>query len=90
MTTYEQLVTTPDAWLDALLGYLGVDLSARQRRRLISARDFAVKRENPSAHVRQVQPGDHARKLRPETIAWLDAKFAEVLDWYAGRAATAA
>lgn len=90
LTTYEQLVTTPDAWLDALLGYLGVDLSARQRRRLISARDFAVKRENPSAHVRQVQPGDHARKLRPETIAWLDAKFAEVLDWYAGRAATAA
>jgi hypothetical protein len=90
LTTYEQLVTTPCAWLDALLVYLDVELSPRRRRRLISADDFAVRQENPAAHVRQVQPGDHRRKLRPETIAWLDAKFAEVLDWYANRPAIAA
>jgi hypothetical protein len=82
LTTYEQLVTEPQAWLDELLTYLGVELSPRQRRRLISPQDFAVKREDPKAHVRQVQPGDHLRKLSDETIGWLNAKFAEVLAWY--------
>lgn len=82
LTTYEQLVTNPDAWRESLLAYLGVVMSRWRKRRLISAADFAVKRENPAAHMRQVQPGDHARKLRPDTIAWLNAEFAEVLDWY--------
>ncbi|MEX2186853.1 MAG: sulfotransferase domain-containing protein [Pirellulales bacterium] len=82
LTTYERLVTSPRAWLDELLGYLDVRLSRWRRRRLISPSDFAVKAENPAAHVRQVQPGDHARKLKADTIAWLDVKFAEVLDWY--------
>jgi hypothetical protein len=83
LTTYEQLVTAPQTWLDSLLAYLGVELSAWRRRRLISPRDFAVSHEDPTSHVRQVQPGDHARKLDAATIAWLDAKFAEVLAWYA-------
>jgi hypothetical protein len=83
LTTYEALVSASDAWLDTLLAYLGVELSTRQRRQLVSADDFVVKREDPSAHVRQVKPGDHARKLQRDTIAWLDEKFAEVLAWYA-------
>jgi hypothetical protein len=90
LTTYEQLVTWPEAWLDALLAYLEVGLSPRRRHRLVSAGDFAVQRENPRAHVRQVQPGDHSRKLRRETINWLNAKFAEVLDWYGARSESAA
>lgn len=82
LTTYEHLVTAPQVWLDELLAYLDAPLTAWRRRRLISAGDFTVKREDPHSHVRQVQPGDHARKLAPATIAWLDARFAEVLDWY--------
>jgi hypothetical protein len=85
LTTYEQLVTSPQAWLDELLDYLDVRLSSWTRRRLISANDFAVDRENPESHVRQVAPGDHARKLRPDTVAYLNAKFADVLAWYGGR-----
>lgn len=82
LTTYEQLVTSPHAWLDDLLAYLDVRLFTWTRRRLISARDFRVDHENPKAHVRQVAPGDHGRKLSGETIAWLNAKFADVLAWY--------
>jgi hypothetical protein len=85
VTTYERLVTMPDVWLSELLAYLDVEMSTWSRRRLISARDFAVDREDPTAHVRQVSPGDHARKLRPETITWLNLKFADVLRWYAAR-----
>jgi hypothetical protein len=85
LTTYEHLVTAPQAWLDELLAYLDVRLSGWTRRRLISPGDFAIDRENPAAHVRQVAPGDHARKLRPDTIAWLNAKFADVLEWYDAR-----
>ncbi len=90
LTTYERLVTSPQAWLDELLDFLDVRLSRWRRRRLISPSDFSIKRENPNAHIRQVQPGDHARKLNADTIAWLDVKFAEVLDWYAQRRERAA
>jgi hypothetical protein len=82
LATYERLVASPDAWLDDLLAYLGVRLSRWNRRGLISQRDFRVHREDPKAHVRQVTPGDHRRKLKPETIAWLDTRFADVLAWY--------
>jgi hypothetical protein len=90
LTTYERLVTAPHEWLDELCDYLDVRLARWRRRRLISPRDFAVKREDPNAHVRQVQPGDHARKLNSDTIAFLNAKFAEVLDWYEVRRGQAA
>jgi hypothetical protein len=79
VTRYEDLVTEPDRWLDRLLDFLEADVPVRVRRHLIRPADFAVKGENPNAHIRQVQPGDHARKLRSETIDWLNDQFRDVL-----------
>lgn len=42
--------------------------------------DFTVDEEDIYQHRRQVAPGDHRRKLQPETIARLDEKFAHVLE----------
>ncbi|QKD83329.1 hypothetical protein HPC62_14990 [Thermoleptolyngbya sichuanensis A183] len=42
--------------------------------------DFQVEDEDVYRHKRQVLPGDHTRKLQPETIAVLNEKFAEVLN----------
>lgn len=41
--------------------------------------DFQVDQEDIYSHRRQVTPGDHQRKLQPETIARLDEKFTHVL-----------
>lgn len=49
-------------------------------------RDFAAaygaipKGDEPHAHIRQVHPGDHKRKLRTDTIAVLNASLANFLD----------
>jgi hypothetical protein len=76
---YEELVTDPHRWLGGVLDYLDAQVPRRFARALIRPRDFQIKHEDPQAHVRQIKPGDHARKLRPETIAWLNREFAAVL-----------
>jgi hypothetical protein len=38
-----------------------------------------VSSENAHAHKRQVVPGDHRRKLAPETIVQLNQQFGEIL-----------
>lgn len=76
---YEELVTDPHRWLDGVLTYLHARVPPRFARSLIRPRDFRVKHEDPRAHVRQIAPGDHARKLRPETIEWLNRQFESVL-----------
>lgn len=42
--------------------------------------DFQVEDEDVYRHKRQVLPGDHTRKLQPETIAALNEKFTEILN----------
>lgn len=41
--------------------------------------DFQVEDEDVYRHKRQVMPGDHTRKLLPETIAALNEQFANIL-----------
>jgi hypothetical protein len=41
--------------------------------------EFTVSSENVHAHKRQVVPGDHRRKLAPETIVQLNQQFGEIL-----------
>ena len=41
---------------------------------------FHVAMENQYNHKRCVTPGDHQRKLRPETIAMLNNRLKDVLD----------
>ncbi len=41
--------------------------------------NFDVGPEDVYRHKRQVTPGDHKRKLQPETIAFLNDKFAAIL-----------
>ncbi len=55
-------------------------LSAVHRRFYEKFQDeFTVSTEDIYRHKRQVTPGDHRRKLKPETVAELNAIFADVL-----------
>lgn len=80
LTTYERMIADFPAWLDSLLAACGFEISPDLRRCLLAeAYSSRPQRENIHSHLRQVTPGDHRRKLQPETIARLDDLFADVL-----------
>jgi Sulfotransferase domain len=79
---YEDMIAEPGAWVHSVAGVLGVsdpDLLNDQTKLLESS--FTVRRgEDAWSHRRQVIPGDHRDKLRPETISRLNGVFREVLE----------
>jgi hypothetical protein len=65
-------------WLNQIIEYWGATPSSRTVRRLIRQADFSVRKEDKYSHKRQVQPGDHRRKLKPQTIERLNSVFADI------------
>ena len=73
------MVTDFPVWLDKIISYLKLENYEQVRGQLLSEADFTVKKEDKFSHKRSVQPGDHRRKLQPETIANLNEEYAEIL-----------
>ena len=80
LVKYEDMIRDFPAWLNQILAFWGAQAKKSVVAAVIREADFAVSHEDPHAHKRQVQPGDHQRKLQPETIRALNETFAEVLD----------
>jgi hypothetical protein len=78
---YEQMIADFPSWLDCLLSYCQLTISPGLRRELIDEADRTShkKKEEISAHRRQVTPGEHQQKLKPETIDYLNTYLADVL-----------
>jgi len=76
---YEDMVTGFETWLQTLADYVGIDPEAEVVRQIRRETDFEVGSEDRYAHKRQVMPGDHVRKLQPETIARLNEELADLL-----------
>lgn len=88
---YEDMVADWPSFVDALMAALDPSPSPQWRASMLGhASSFLPRQENPAAHIRQVTPGDHVRKLKPETIAILDQVFAEPLDWLGLKPSSAA
>jgi hypothetical protein len=79
---YEQMVTDFPSWLRAFMAPFPIDDADRLHARLARKyrNNFSVKREDVYRQKRQVTPGDHKRKLQPDTIAFLNDKFAAILE----------
>lgn len=77
---YEDIVFEKARWLDEILSYLDIDLPADSRKEFVAAEDIKPENENVDQHIRQVSPGDHKRKLRPETIEKLNVIFKDTLE----------
>lgn len=79
---YEDLFLDFDAWWSAfrqaLLPWFPPDYLDRVRS-VIESDVKPPEQEDIMAHRRQMLPGDYREKLKPETIAALNEKFAEVL-----------
>lgn len=72
---YENMVGRPDEWFADIASFFGLQLTPELSMKLARLGDFNVERENASRHKRQVIPGDHLRKLKPETIDLLSSRF---------------
>jgi hypothetical protein len=80
LAKYEEMVLDFPGWLDRVERALSLEVGPAMRRELIVEADFGVKREDVNSHKRQVLPGDHARKLKPETIRQLTDMFGPALE----------
>lgn len=79
---YEDVVFDKRAWTRDMLGYLGLDIRPALIERVVAQNDVRPAGEDLTQHVRKVVPGDHADKLRPETIAELNASLDPILRRY--------
>jgi hypothetical protein len=66
-------------WLDRLAIHVGLDKEAEILQEIRKEADFSVKKEDERSQRRQITPGDHLRKLKPETIWQLNERFEPVL-----------
>jgi hypothetical protein len=79
VATYEDLVADLGAWLRATLPDLGLPVDDAVIAELVAAERPPPAAEVVTAKRRQVTPGDHRRKLAPDTVAALDALLADEL-----------
>lgn len=77
---YEDMVNDFETWLNSVIKFLELDVSKEKVNKIVSKADFTVDKEDIHSHKRQVTPGDHQRKLKPETIEVLNSEFGEILD----------
>lgn len=77
---YEEMVTDTDAWMNRIAAFLDLPMTDKLRAKLAEKGDFSTKGEDTSKHKRQVTPGDHARKLTPDTIAELNRELGPVME----------
>ena len=82
LLNYECMVLDFKKWEKRLFGYLGIDPPRDIRKKIKLLANFEVETENINHHKRQVTPGDHKRKLRPETIEQMNVILADHLACY--------
>lgn len=76
---YEDVIFEKRQWIRDLAADLDIKCPEDRLDAIADGHDRQPEAEDASNHVRQVAPGDHVRKLKPETIDLLNRRFAPVL-----------
>src|SRR5690606_4370510 len=79
---YEDMVLNTEAWLNQISHFVDQPVTDALRQKLGDKIDFTVSKENVARHKRQVTPGDHKRKLKPETIAEMSDRLRDELEFF--------
>ncbi|MDX2260001.1 MAG: sulfotransferase domain-containing protein [Hyphomicrobiaceae bacterium] len=82
MTTlvrYEDVIFDKPQMADIICRTIGVEISPEAKAAIVEKNDIRPQQEDKFAHIRNVAPGDHLQKLKPETIAELDKTLAKAL-----------
>lgn len=77
---YEEMVTAFPDFVRQVVEHTGLVSDPEAVQRIVKEADFKVSSENVLSHKRSVQPGNHRKKLRPETVTALNEALAEVLE----------
>jgi hypothetical protein len=72
---YEDMIANPVLWARRIARFAKVEMTPELKAAITKAAAFRVDKEDVNRDRRQVQPGDHLRKLKPETIAELTRIF---------------
>lgn len=79
LVTYEEMVTDFPRWLSKVLSTMDLEDDPTLIRALVKQYEDEFKPSSEGGHKRNVTPGDHRQKLKPETVDILNEKFAEIL-----------
>lgn len=79
---YEDVYFDKETFLAEIFGHFGIAVPRDIIAEVARANDVRPEKEDDSKHIRKGTPGDHAEKLRPETIARLNDTFREVGAFY--------
>ncbi len=79
---YEDIVFEKAQWVADICTHFGWNVGPEIRAEIAARHDIVPSVEDHTQHVRQVSPGDHARKLKPETISILNERFAEPMTYF--------
>ncbi len=77
--TYEEMVGDFERWLTKLVTHIDMGRHQSLVQAIMDEANFDVKKEDKYSQRRQETPGDHRRKLQPETIEALNQHFGAVL-----------
>jgi hypothetical protein len=79
---YEDVIYEKEEWLADVVGKLGVRYDHKHLVNIAKHFDVIPDTENENEHVRQVHPGDHTKKLTPETIQELNKLLSGFLAYF--------
>ncbi len=77
---YEDMIGDFNTWLYKLREFTTLNVKEDTIKSIVEKSSFNVDKEDVKSHKRQVTPGDHRRKLKKETINFLNSQFKEILD----------
>lgn len=80
ISRYEDMVLDFPGWVRKISAFIGGGDGSAAVKSLERKVSFDTKGEDIYKHKRQVMPGDHLRKLKPETIAHLNELCGDLLD----------
>ena len=76
---YEDFVYDKGHVVNEICNWFNLDIPAQRLSEIVAHYAGIPVAEQPDQHIRQAHPGDHRRKLKPETIAALNGVLAEFM-----------
>jgi len=76
---YEEIIYMKKKWIKSILHFLNWKLEPGEPLKLANKFNIVPVKEEESKHIRQVHPQNYLKKLKPETIQAINAKYRETL-----------
>lgn len=76
---YEDVIFEKPSWVREIAEFFELEASEEKMNAIAERHDVRPEKEDPSAHIRRVAPGDYLEKLSPETIEFLNAELGETV-----------